>query len=242
MELRLLISEDERAIFGQRLAKAREQVGIKFKERPRSRLAQIQLTFGNLYGLFENSSDGADKMLAGLAMHDLEMFPQTCTRPDLSHLPPWSVLEISDLWSLSRGPGVFAWCGAAIAAGPLGAKALLAYLAVGPSDNTAFYMRMGFAKVDDPIDYPFVHTLDGRAIRVQAMVLQSEALQRSVQALAKLALDATEATRIVFKNYTSLRSSLRSPAFTPADRSHVDTRNQPLGQPQQTSALDMQSA
>jgi hypothetical protein len=221
MELRLLTSQDERRVFNERLTEARKQFGIKFEERPRSRLAQIQLAFANLYGLFESDSDGADRMLAGLAMHDLEMFPQTCTTPNLSHLPPWSVIEISDLWSLSRGPGFFAWCAAAAAAGPLRARALLAYLAVEPSHSTAFYTRTGFTRVGEPIDYPFVHTLDGRAIRVQPMVLEGEALQRLVQALSHLIVDLTDAERIVFRNCSSMRSFLRQPLSVSPDCGHV---------------------
>ena len=88
MELRLLSTEPERRIFAARTEQIRAKHGVGFKERPRSRLAKIHLTFGNLYALFENDGDPAEKMIAGLVMHDLEMFPQTCPKPDLSHLPP----------------------------------------------------------------------------------------------------------------------------------------------------------
>ena len=65
---------------------------------------KIHLTFGNLYALFENDGDPAEKIIAGLVMHDLEMFPQTCPKPDLSHLPPRSVIQVSELWSVrNRG-------------------------------------------------------------------------------------------------------------------------------------------
>jgi len=122
MELRLLTNETERRIFAARTEQIRAKHGVGFKERPRSRLARIHLTFGNLYALFENDDEPAEKMIAGLVMHDLEMFPQTCPRPDLSHLPPRSVLEVSELWSRAIGAGALARCGAAILAGLLDAR------------------------------------------------------------------------------------------------------------------------
>jgi len=119
MELRLLSTENERRIFAARTEQIRAKHGVGFKERPRSRLAAIHLTYGNLYALFENDDEPAEKMIAGLVMHDLEMFPQTCPRPDLSHLPPRSVLEVSELWSRAIGAGALARAGAAILAGLL---------------------------------------------------------------------------------------------------------------------------
>src|SRR6202171_6880907 len=117
MELRVLTNEDERKIFAARTEQIRAKHGVGFKERARSRLAEIHLSFGNLYALFENDGDPAERMVAGLMMHDLEMFPQTCPRPDLSHLPPRSVLEIGELWYRSMGAGTLARAGAAIMAG-----------------------------------------------------------------------------------------------------------------------------
>ena len=114
MELRLLSNENDRRIFAARTEQIRAKHGVGFKERSRSRLARIHLTFGNLYALFENDGDPAEKMIAGLVMHDLEMFPQTCPRPDLSHLPPRSVIEVSELWSRAIGAGALARAGAAM--------------------------------------------------------------------------------------------------------------------------------
>jgi len=81
LELRLLSTERERQLFTARVEQIRARHGAGFKERPRSRLAGIHLTFGNLYALFENNGDPAERMIAGLVMHDLEMFPQTCPSP-----------------------------------------------------------------------------------------------------------------------------------------------------------------
>ena len=144
MELRLLSTETERRIFAARTEQIRAKHGVGFKERPRSRLARIHLTFGNLYALFENDGDPAEKMIAGLVMHDLEMFPQTCPKPDLSHLPPRSVIEVSELWSRAIGAGALARAGAAILAGLHDARAILAYLGVKPFDGTPFYRATGF--------------------------------------------------------------------------------------------------
>src|SRR4029077_2864686 len=97
MELRLLTGETERKIFADRVEQVRAKHGNGFKERPRSRLAQIHLSFGNLYALFKHDGDPAERMIAVVMMHDLEVFPQTRPRPDLSHHPPRSVLEIGEL-------------------------------------------------------------------------------------------------------------------------------------------------
>ncbi len=117
MELRLLTAESDRKIFANRVEQVRARHGSGFKERPRSRLAEIHLRYGNMYALFENDGDPAEGMVAGLMMHDLEMFPQTCARPDLTHIPPRQVLEISELWSRAVGAGSLARAGAAIMAG-----------------------------------------------------------------------------------------------------------------------------
>ena len=178
MELRLLSNETERRIFAARTEQIRAKHGVGFKERSRSRLARIHLTFGNLYALFENDGDPAEKMIAGLVMHDLEMFPQTCPRPDLSHLPPRSVLEVSELWSRAIGAGALARAGAAILAGLLDARAILAYLGVKPFDGTPFYRATGFVNAGEPVEYPYLETLKGESIWAQPMILEGESLAK----------------------------------------------------------------
>lgn len=193
MELRLLTTQDERRIFGERLAEARARHGIGFfKERPRSKLGKIQLAFANLYALFENEGDPAERMISGLAIHDLEMFPQSCPKPDLSHLPPQCVLECSDVWSLSRGAGILAWFGAAAPARQAGARAVLAYLAVKPFGDIGFYLATGFVKAGEPIEYPYVETLDGGRIWVQPMLLEGEALQNLITLASGLSMGTSD--------------------------------------------------
>ena len=52
-------------------------------------------------------------MLAGFAIHGLDMFGQSYPKPDLTHLPPHAVFEVGELWSCSPGAGIAArWgCG-----------------------------------------------------------------------------------------------------------------------------------
>src|SRR5713226_5981762 len=178
MELRLLSTEKDRKIFADRIEQVRARHQGGFKERHRSRLAEIHLRFGNLYALFEHDGDPAEQMVAGLVMHDLEMFPQTCPRPDLSHLPPRSVLEVSELWSRAVGAGTLARAGAAILAGLLDARAILAYLGVKPFDGTAFYRGVGFVNIGEPVEYPYLETLKGQPIWAQPMIMEGEALTK----------------------------------------------------------------
>ena len=72
MELRLLCGEDERRVFESRMTEARAKHGVGFKEVPRSKLGEIHLRFGELYGLFEEENQPADRMMSGFALHDLE--------------------------------------------------------------------------------------------------------------------------------------------------------------------------
>src|SRR4029077_16502277 len=207
MELRLLTGETERKIFADRVAQTRAKHGNGFKERPRSRLAEIHLSFGNLYALFENDGDPAERMIAGLMMHDLEMFPQTCPRPDLSHLPPRSVLEVGELWSRSMGAGTLARAGAAIMAGLLDARALLAYLGAKPFDGTTFYRGIGFVNACEPVEHPYLETLNGEPIWAQPMILEGEGLARLTRAFKRLIIETRDNHRVVrFKNFMREKS------------------------------------
>lgn len=192
MELRALTTENERRVFAERQAEARARNGMGFRETSRSQLAKIHLAFGSLYGLFEKAGEPAERMIAGIAMHDLEMFPQSCPKPDLSHLPPRSVLECSDLWSLSQGAGIIAWCAAAAPLRVSQARAILVYLAARPFDGTAFYTRVGFVKTGDPFPYPYLETLDGGELWAQPMILEGGALQRLDGALSRIGLESLE--------------------------------------------------
>src|SRR6266403_1700767 len=89
MEMRLLSTEREREIFAQRLAEARAKNGASFRDvGPTQVHNRVRLESSSLYALFEADSAPAPRMVAGVALHDLEEFPQSCDTPDLSHLPP----------------------------------------------------------------------------------------------------------------------------------------------------------
>ncbi|MGC2495470.1 hypothetical protein [Candidatus Binatus sp.] len=230
MELRLLTNENDRRIFAARTEQIRAKHGLGFKERSRSRLARIHLTFGNLYALFENDDDPAEKMIAGLVMHDLEMFPQTCPRPDLSHLPPRSVLEVSELWSRAIGAGALARAGAAILAGLLDARAILAYLGVRPFDGTPFYRATGFVNAGEPVEYPYLETLKGESIWAQPMILEGESLTKLTRVFAQLIIETNDDFSVLrFKNFLKGKSAGGRPAFVdeaPAvDSTMVHTEN-----------------
>jgi hypothetical protein len=213
MELRLISTEHEREIFTRRVEQVRARNGVGFREAARSRLARIHLTFGNLYALYENDGDPAERMIAGLVMHDLEMFPQTCPKPDLSHLAPRSVIEVSELWSCAVGAGALARAGAAILAGLLDARAILAYLGVKPFDGTAFYRAAGFVNVGEPVEYPYLETLKGEKISAQPMILAGEALEKLTRVFSQLIVEHSPGFEILrFRNFLRGRTEAGRPA------------------------------
>jgi hypothetical protein len=208
---------------------------MKFRESPRSVHAKIQLAFANLYGLFEEEWEPADRMIAGLAMHDLEMFPQSCPRPDLSYLPPRSVLECSDLWSLRKGAGLFAWCGAVVPVVAKQIRTIVVYLAIGPAHNAAFYRRTGFVEVGDAVVYPYAERLDGGEIRVQPMILEGQALQKLARSLSRfISRTSEDQTKIRLKSFPGLRPVLDHrtfPELTEQGRREAERATGAEGQP-----------
>ena len=221
MEMRLLTTKSELELFGQRVTEARARHGGIFREVFGMRFDnRARLASANLYALFENESDSAEKMLAGIAMHNLQVFPQSCSEPDLGHLPPQSVLECSDHWSLSKGAGMRAWHGAAIQVVRLQACAVLAYLAVGSSDHMGFYSAMGFVKTGKPVEYPFVEAFDGTKPLVQPVILEGRALQKLTTGVSALSVTTLDDHRIVrFSNSARLRPYLQQPTFPQSPQS-----------------------
>ena len=178
MELRQLITERERQIFGKYLAEARATRGtIGLKETARSRLCEAHLTFGNLYAIFEHQEEPPERMVGGFILHDLATLPQSYPRPDLSHLPQRLVLEGSELWSLSKGIGRIAAGAAAAVAGISQAKAIIVYPVVSPVDRTRPYVRYSFADACERIRWPWGETIEGGEIWVQPMILEGEKLE-----------------------------------------------------------------
>ncbi len=130
MEMRLLNTEGERNVFAQMLADARAGHGASYRDAGESHARNmVRLAAADIYGLFETECGRAEHMIAGVALHDLAVYPQSCMQPDLSGYAPRSVLECSDHWSLSRGAGMHAWRGIAVQVVHRNPRAVLVYLA-----------------------------------------------------------------------------------------------------------------
>ena len=181
MELRQLTTDHERQIFVECLSKARATAGYGFRETARSRLGKAHLMFGNVYAIFENEDEPSERMVGGFIVHDLATLPQSFPKPDLSHLPPKSVIEGSELWSLSRGAAGVAKRIAPAVAGLLQAKAIVLYPFIKPFDLTAPHVGLGFVNACEPIHYHFCETLEGEELWVQPMILEGDKLEEYIR-------------------------------------------------------------
>jgi hypothetical protein len=205
MELRLLTTERERHVFVQRLAVARAQSGATFRDGGDTQASNmVRLRCADIYALFESEDDPAEHMTAGVALHDLETFPQSCRQPDLSHFAPRSVLECSDHWSLSRGAGMRAWRGIAVQVVRRNPRAVLVYLAVG--SHAGFYTAMGFVNVGEPVEYPFLEVPNQGLPWVQPMILEGQALAKLTANVHRLKIETGDEYRTIrFDNSDRLR-------------------------------------
>jgi len=216
MEMRLLTTEGERTVFAQRLADARARHGASFRDVGRTRAGNMaRLRAADIYGLFETECEPAERMTAGVALHDLATFPQSCDQPDLSHFAPRSVLECSDHWSLSRGAGMHAWRGIAVQVVRRNPRAVLVYLAVGRSDHGGFYSAMGFVNAGAPVEYPYLEGPDQGRLWVQPMILEGEALAKLTANVHRLKIETPDNYRTIrFDNSNRLRPAANR--FVPA--------------------------
>jgi hypothetical protein len=207
MEMRLLTTERERSVFASRLADARAQHGASFRDVGRKQARNtVRLGAADIYALFETERDQAESMTAGVVLHDLETFPQSCKLPDLSHFSPRSVLECSDHWSLSRNAGMHAWRGIAVQVVRRNPRAVLVYLAVGRSDHGGFYKAMGFVSAGDRVEYPYLEGPDEGRLWVQPMILEGEALARLTSNVHRLKVETPDDNRTIrFNNSDRLR-------------------------------------
>jgi len=194
VEIRLLGPRNERLCFAAALARERAGAGSGFLEKPHSCIGQVHLQFGDLYGLFDETRE-ADRMLAGFAIHGLDMFGQSYPKPDLTHLPPHAVFEVGELWSCSPGAGIAARWGCGLLAGLRQAQALLIYPIIDPWDLTGAYP--GFEKVGPPILWPFAQTIEGGAVRVQPMVAQGTGLDAIISMVSRGGFEASGDHRVI---------------------------------------------
>ncbi|HEY2664554.1 MAG TPA: hypothetical protein VGI47_09460 [Candidatus Binataceae bacterium] len=179
MEIRLMSSPAERRLFECGLVQARASSGVGFREKARSRVGQLHLAFGRLYGVFDERSSEPDKIVGGFAIHALDEFAQSYPKPDLTRYNPSAVFEAGEMWSASRGVGLCSRLGCAMLLGLFQAEALVVYPISKPWDLTTYYK--GLCKpVDEPILWPFAETTAGDKIWVQAMVMEGEMLKAIV--------------------------------------------------------------
>jgi hypothetical protein len=199
MELRLLESEEERNAFERALTEARATKGSGFTEKQRSRLGRVHMAFADLWAVYDETSSTPDRMLAGFAMHSLDLFSQSYPKPDLTHLPPEGVFEVGELWALSLGAGAAARHGGFIVLGLMGATTLLIYPIAKPWDLTGNYPD--YRAVDAPIEWPFAETLTGEKIYVQPMILDGQNLAHRTSSAMKAGFEMPEGSRrIRFEN------------------------------------------
>ena len=217
MELRELTSVEERSTFLGRVEQARAAGRVNFRasvealETNRDRLAAARF-----FGLFRRPSDPLDAIVAGIAMHDLESFPQSCREPDLSRFIARTVVECSEHWSLSQGSGLMAWAALATPLRLMGVKAILAYLAAedGESEHASFYATMGFKKVGPVAQHPFVETPDGEPLMVQPVLADGAALENGISAFADTCAGYSNDGR-VFRLRPELRPLIRRAVQSP---------------------------
>jgi hypothetical protein len=206
MEVRLLTTSYQRQVFVERLRQARDEQLTHLTDVIDGQVDnRARLTASELYGLFPDSCSPAENMLAGMAIHDLEMFPRTCSGPDLSHWPERAVFECSDHWSLTPGAGMKIWCGAAIQIARRNPRAVLAYLAVDMSDHFGFYRAMGFVPFGRPVQFAYLKSAAGFPW-VQPVILRGEALEKLVAASSHLPFETDdEFVTLRFKQGLRLR-------------------------------------
>jgi hypothetical protein len=182
-----LTSTSSRDEFIARVEEARTLHGKTFRANSKIReFNNERLAASKLFGLFRTHNT-TNHMIAGIAMHDLLAFPQSCGDPDLTQFQPRTVVECSDHWSISGGAGMLAWAGLAVPMRMLGVQAVLAYLAyddVG-SDHAGFYSAMGFRKAGNVREHPFVETAAGQPVRVQPVLLCGSALTLVINSFAQ---------------------------------------------------------
>ncbi len=198
MQLRLQSTSAERREFGERLARARASKGLGFCETEHSVIGEIHLNYGQVWGLFDETGPEPGEMLGGFIIHNLAMFPQSYPRPDLTYLPPESVVECSELWALAPGAARIARHGGFILAGLINARAVLAYVMVKPRDTTSLYKN--FSRVGEPINWHYVKALDGSDAWGQAMVLEGLALEMTVQVATAVSFDSYDGRCLQFRN------------------------------------------
>ena len=198
MQLRILRTQTEEREFADRMVRARAGKGLGFSETPQSALGEIHLNYGEVCGLYNEDGPEPNEMLAGFVIHDLATFPQSYPRPDLTHLPAEGVYECGELWALAPGAARLARHAGFILAGLRKAKAILVYPLFRPRDLSGSYKT--FSRAGEPIHWPYLKTLDGNEVWVQAMVLEGLALEMTVSIATALSFESFDGETLQFRN------------------------------------------
>jgi hypothetical protein len=208
MELRLLKTDGERDRFRANMLEVRAARGARFRETPRSRVSEIQLTFARLYGLFHEARP--DDMLGGFSIHCLNEFSQSFPVPNLSHLVPSGVFEAGQLWASSHEAAQSLRKGSLVLLGLFQAQALLIYPLIIPRDISTLYRV--FKRVGPPFELPFAETVTGDKVYMQAMMLEGDDLRRQVDLVSCDGFETRDGHAVVrFKapNTDALRETFR---------------------------------
>lgn len=203
MELRRLLTPIEIEQFRTGLTYSRQKV-IRFKETEASRVGEIHLRFGMVYGLYEtaSSNQSADhKMLGGITLHSLADYGLTHPVSALDKLPAASVFEGSQLWSTCYEAALGLKVGFMILAALYGARALVAFPIISPRDTSALHRN--FQRIGSPFEIPFVVTSAREKVWAQTMVLQGAALYKAMYSACVRGFTTRNAHTCVRLNSTS---------------------------------------
>jgi hypothetical protein len=195
MELRQLTTDAQRQAYAECLARARGTRGRGFREKDGSSNGRAHLLLGDMFALFDAEDAPLDRMRAGFIVHSAASFPLSYPKPDLTHLAPESVIEGSELWSLSPGSGRVAKIVAGAVVGMMQARAMVLYSLVKPIDLTRYYYEDGFINACEPVPWPYVETLEGETMWVQPLILEGAALDRYVRAGFELLFKTASSSR-----------------------------------------------
>ena len=180
MELRRLRKPIEIEQFRKGLAYARQKA-IGFRETKVSRVGEIHLRFGKVYGLYSTPSDtdGTNNpMLGGITLHSRADYELTHPVSALDRLPPSTVFEGTQLWSSCHAAAVGLRAGFMLLAALHGARALVAFPVISPRDVSVLHRQ--FQRIGCPFQIPFVTTVNGEEVWAQTMVLQGASLDEAL--------------------------------------------------------------
>jgi hypothetical protein len=197
MEVRSLTTAAERDSFEKGLREARATRDDGFRAKVRSRAGDIHLQFAHLYGVYDDKGPAPRDLLGGFSLHALDEFSQSHPRPDLSHLPAHCVFEAGAMWSLARGIALNCQLACLMLLSRSEVKAILTYPIIRPWNRAVGYEM--FTKIGEPFEVPFIETLRGDAIWVQAMVLSGLELKGALTLASQYGFETQGGSSLIFR-------------------------------------------